>query len=814
MGFSVSNTRLALILALLLACVPPIACQAPYWTQIGADFDGQARPSDQSLGESLGFSVSLSSDGTRAAFASIYGGASHSTAGLARMYEYDGSDWTPIGTIEGATHPTHADPYLVVNQVSLSSDGTRVAVAQRYYPERGLVRVFEYSGSAWVQVGADLLGDADGGGDQSGVSVSLSSDGSRIAIGALYSDVPQTNSNHGHVRVFEYDEVSSSWTKVGGECTAEFRCTGDIDGEAAGDQSGSAVSLSADGSRVAIGAPENDGEGTSAGHVRVYKYVGSTWTQIGQDIDGGGPDDRAGRFVSLSSDGSRVAVGADDHGGTQTFAGHVRVYEYDGSSSSWVLMGSGIDGVKAGDYSCVVSLSSDGSRVAIGALYKVEHPEVPGPVRVFEYDGSDWVQLGFGLYGDSHDIEAYDSLAMSLSGDGSRLAVGASYTTVGALTDAGRVRVFELFRPAEHPGWIFELVPTYSGIGQFSGAATAGDGRVVFAPKDAAGVGVFNPTDNSFSLVPFGVTGLIGMNSKFECAVTAGDGRVVFVPSNADHVGVYDPTDDSFTLVPFGVTGDKKFNGAAVAGDGKVVFAPKNAAGVGVFNPTDNSFSLVSFAPHDNLNAMEWKFAGAATAGDGRVVFAPSKAPGVGIFDSTAAAGSQFTLVPFVAPHDNLNAMEWKFDGAATAGDGRVVFAPLNSGGVGVFDPTAPPESSFTFVDISTTTLYPYPSPNDGKFSGAATLDDGRVVFAPYSAIGVGIFDATDNRFKWVDYSATSLDGINKRFFGAAVAPDGRVVFAPQDANGVGILTLPPCSCCETKMKSFGMHTNECKVVS
>jgi hypothetical protein len=223
----------------------------------------------------------------------------------------------------------------------------------------------------------------------------------------------------------------------------------------------------------------------------------------------------------------------------------------------------------------------------------------------------------------------------------------------------------------------------------------------------------------------------------------------------------------------------------------------------------------VSFvAPHDNLNAMEWKFAGAATAGDGRVVFAPTKAPGVGIFDSTAAAGSQFTLVPFVAPHDNLNLMEWKFDGAATAGDGRVVFAPLNSGGVGVFDPTAPPESCFTFVDISATTLYPYPSPTHGKFSGAATLDDGRVVFAPYSAIGVGIFDATDNRFTWVNISATSLDGIIERFSGAAVAPDGRVVFAPLSANGVGILKLPPCSCCETTMKSFGLHTNECKVVS
>jgi hypothetical protein len=791
MGFSVSHTRLALILALLLACVPPIACQAPYWTQIGADFDGQARPSDQSLGESLGFSVSLSSDGTRAAFASIYGGAFHPTAGLARMYDYDGSDWTLIGTIEGATHPTHTNPYLVVNVVSLSSDGTRVAVAQRYYPNKGLVRVFEYSGSAWVQVGADIVGDwvADDGREwygQFGIFLSLDSDGSHVAIGGTADDYIHA----GSTSVYEFD--GSAWAKVGGQ-------SGDILGEAGGDWAGTAVSLSADGSRVAIGAHENDGAGLSAGHVRVFEYDGSThaWTQIGQDIDGGGPDNRAGRFASLSADGSRVAIGANDYGGTD-MSGHVRVYEYDGSS--WVLMGSGIDGVKAGDYSCVVSLSSDGSRVAIGALYRDTRPEVPGPVRVFEYDGSDWVQLGFGLYGDANDIEAYDSLAVSLSGDGSRLAVGASYTTIGALTDAGRVRVFELFRPTEHPGWIFELVPTYSGIEQFSGAATAGDGRVVFAPANADHVGVYDPTDDSFTMVPFGVTGdpLIGMNGKFNGAVTAGDGRVVFVPSNANDVGVFNPTDDSFTLVPVGVTGDNKFNGAAVAGDGKVVFAPENADDVGVFDPTDDSFSLVDISV---TISTDYKFAGAATARDGRVVFAPLYALGVGIFDSTAPAGSQFTLVHVNKPQNAV------FVGAALAGDGRVVFPPIGGGGVGVFDPT---DNTFTFVDISPTTA---------RFQFAATLDDGRVVFAPWinpdtEEHGAGIFDATDNRFTLVNTGATSLDGITRRFSGAAVAPDGRVVFAPQDANGVGILKLPPCSCCETTMKSFGLHTNECKVVS
>ena len=57
-------------------------------------------------------------------------------------------------------------------------------------------------------------------------------------------------------------ESSGTWTQVGA----------DIDGEAVGDLSGYSVSLSSDGTRVAIGARGNDGTGSDArvGHVRVY----------------------------------------------------------------------------------------------------------------------------------------------------------------------------------------------------------------------------------------------------------------------------------------------------------------------------------------------------------------------------------------------------------------------------------------------------------------------------------------------------------------------------------------------------------------
>ena len=71
-----------------------------------------------------------------------------------------------------------------------------------------------------------------------------------------------------------------------------------IEGEAAGDESGRTISLSSDGSRVAISSYANDGNGENAGHVRVFEFDSSTWVQLGADIDGEAAGDESGYSVS------------------------------------------------------------------------------------------------------------------------------------------------------------------------------------------------------------------------------------------------------------------------------------------------------------------------------------------------------------------------------------------------------------------------------------------------------------------------------------------------------------------------------------
>ena len=213
------------------------------------------------------------------------------------------------------------------------------------------------------QVGVDIDGEAAG--DLSGVSVAMSGDGSRIAIGANSND--GTGIDAGHVRV--YTLINGTWTQTGA----------DIDGEAARDYSGKSVAMSGDGSRIAIGAY---GNGSSAGHVRIYTLISGTWTQTGTDIDGEAAFDNSGYSVAMSGDGSRIAIGATTNEGTGIDAGHVSVYTL--IKGTWTQTGVDIDGEVATDTSGVsVAMSGDGSRIAIGAPYNDGNGSDAGHVRVY-----------------------------------------------------------------------------------------------------------------------------------------------------------------------------------------------------------------------------------------------------------------------------------------------------------------------------------------------------------------------------------------------------------------------------------------------
>jgi len=342
------------------------------WNFLGGDIDGEVA-NDRS-----GYSNSLSADGTIVAIGAVYNNGVNGTySGHVRVYKYDVTKTT--------------------------------AVTDQTSPDYGPV--------GWRRLGQDIDGEAAG--DFSGYSVSLSADGTILAIGA--SENNANGSYSGHVRVYKYDVTKTN--AVTDQTSPDYGPVGwrrlgqDIDGEATNDYSGYSVSLSADGTIVAIGASENNANGSYSGHVRVYKYdVTKTtavtdqsspdfgpvgWRRLGKDIDGEAAGDFSGVSVSLSTDGTIVAIGARSNNANGIDSGHVRVYKYDVTKTTavtdqtspdygsvgWRRLGHDIDGEAASDNSGYsVSLSADGTIVAIGAYQNDGNGSNSGNVRVYKID--------------------------------------------------------------------------------------------------------------------------------------------------------------------------------------------------------------------------------------------------------------------------------------------------------------------------------------------------------------------------------------------------------------------------------------------
>lgn len=400
----------AAVTALLLTVAPlATAAEADPWELVPSGLSGGG-PWNVNGG------VALSADGNVVAVGSPVDDTAATDAGIVRVFAQLIGGWSQLG----AAIPGVAASDLAGSSVALSDDGLVLAVgapgtSSEMMPgpgPTGWVRVYAWSGTAWVQRGNTVYGRNDH--DRFGYSVSLSDDGSVLAVGAPQRDAYASNA--GQTAIFTW--ASGSW----GE-------TATIDGSAADDRSGISVSLNGDGSRVAIGAPYAGGSNT--GHVRVFGAGGGLWGQVGSALNGVAWAD-FGRSVSLSDDGTVLAIGAPSDA---TSDGRTFVYHYSGGA--WTLRGSAINSEGDNDLSGKsVSLSGDGAVVAIGADDNDAAGSAAGHARVFRWNGTAWAQRGGDIDGSASGDFA--GRAVALDGDGERIAVNLP----GANANVGLVRVY------------------------------------------------------------------------------------------------------------------------------------------------------------------------------------------------------------------------------------------------------------------------------------------------------------------------------------------------------------------------------------
>ena len=381
---------------LLLYCFFPILSLAQI-TQIGDYINGHAE------GEGSGHSVSLNESGNIVAIGGPWSNGNGNSSGHVRVYQNIENSWIQMGAdINGEAEDRSG------HSVSINTEGNIVAIGAPSNNANGslsgTVRVYQNIDNIWLQIGANINGEAAF--NESGSSISLNSQGNILVIGAHGSGyIP------GYTRVFLYS--NGSWNQLGQN----------INGEAIGDGFGGAVDVNADGSIIAIGAQGNGGNGIGAGHVRVFKNLSNSWIQLGADIEGESEYDYSGRSVSLSADGSILAIGAPNNRPIGGFSsGHVRVYRNIGGS--WSQIGADIDGeVDDIDFGQSVSLNDDGKIIAIGAPKSFGAGNLAGRAKLFQNIADNWTQIGENI--EAEDIEELSGFSVSLNSNGNIVAVGA-----------------------------------------------------------------------------------------------------------------------------------------------------------------------------------------------------------------------------------------------------------------------------------------------------------------------------------------------------------------------------------------------------
>ena len=259
------------------------------------------------------------------------------SAGAAYVFRREGTSWSQTDYLKPSNPEVDA---LFGYSAALSADGGRVAIggydedgspASTNEFQDGLVRgtgavyVFDFDGETWRQTGYLKASNAERG-DSLGVAVVISDDGKTVIATAQDEDGLTTGINNipgpdyqddirpttGAVYVFVEDD--GAWSQ---QAYIKASNTG------SGDVFGSRLALSGNGNVLVVGAQledsgsqgidghQDDDSALEAGAVYVFARTGNTWAQEAY-VKGSNTEifDEFGSSVSISADGSLVAVGA------------------------------------------------------------------------------------------------------------------------------------------------------------------------------------------------------------------------------------------------------------------------------------------------------------------------------------------------------------------------------------------------------------------------------------------------------------------------------------------------------------------------
>lgn len=366
-----------------------LTASAQDWVQFGNEMNGSV------MGDYFGASAALSADGNTLSVGAPRNMDGGNKAGQVKVFTFNGTSWVQKGdNINGQASLEN------IEVGGISADGNTIAI-KAYHEYYVTARIYDFNGTTWTQRGLNIDGPND---DQIGSSLSMSADGERVILSyAGYSN------RSGWAQVFSWN--GTSWTTLGTN----------ILGGANGDRFGYAVKLSADGNTFIASASSKD-------EVKIYGYNGTEWLLKGVAISG------FGGAVDISGDGNTIIAGDGNYNSNM---GRASIFSWNGTQ--WVQKGSDIVGLTGGDQTGQeVAMNLEGNIVATKGYGLVGNDR--GSVRIYQFNGAEWIQLGESFQGDSGDTIGF---GLDFSATGDIISIG----NRGWNTTTGQMKVYKYNGP-------------------------------------------------------------------------------------------------------------------------------------------------------------------------------------------------------------------------------------------------------------------------------------------------------------------------------------------------------------------------------
>jgi FG-GAP repeat len=413
------------------------------------------------------FGNSVAISGTRVVVGARNDDTGATDAGSA--YVYDLSSGTPTVPVAMLNNPSPAMDDRFGNSVAIS--GSRVVVGapndDTGASDAGSVYAYDLaSGTPTVPV-YTLNNPGPAAQDYFGTSVATS--GTRVMVG-VPADGP-VGLRVGNAYVYDL----SSGTPTVPVVTLNNPSPGN------GDQFGSSVAIS--GTRVVVGAHQDDTRASNAGIAHLYDLASATPAVRLATIENPSPasGDLFGSSVAIS--GTRIVLGAylDDTGATD--AGSVYVYDLSSGAVAFPVVTLNNPGPATSD-EFGLSVAISGTRVVVGAYADSTGEIYTGSAYVYDLASATPMVPVVTLNNPSP--AANDAFGFSVAISGTRVVVGAYNDSTGA-TNAGSAYVYDLASSTPAVPVAILNNPSPAALDRFGSVAISGTRVVVGAAFDDTG---------------------------------------------------------------------------------------------------------------------------------------------------------------------------------------------------------------------------------------------------------------------------------------------------------------------------------------